>query len=78
VEIPPHPKFEQRSNFDLSPQAGRGKKRHPFFDKGSRVSASPLTLRPSPKAARRKTSTEALKKKPGRRNHEINFGRGRG
>jgi hypothetical protein len=24
---PPHPKFELRSNFDLSPQAGRGKKK---------------------------------------------------
>src|SRR5258708_35929920 len=26
--VPPHPKFERRSNFDLSPQAGRGKRTH--------------------------------------------------
>ncbi|TYL83957.1 hypothetical protein FXB38_16115 [Bradyrhizobium cytisi] len=24
AESPPHPKFKQRLNFDLSPQAGRG------------------------------------------------------
>ena len=56
VESPPHPKFVLRSNFDLSPQAGRGEARARTIEKKAGIAPGLISSSSCPALCRASTS----------------------